>query len=276
MSYLDDYSARLMQLHWHTEPLLLITLLGIGWLYALAIGPLRTRIAKQEDLPLLPAIFFYSGLVVTYLAVGSPLDQIGEQFLFSAHMIQHMLLIYASTTLFIYGTPTWLIDWLLKPVFIRSIMRILSHPACGGLLFTFVYTAWHVPALYELALYDKRMHILEHWTMFSLGLIMLWPYITKSKLVPRHSFGVRMLAIFLLMVGQLPVFAFLTFAGEAIYPTYIWAPRIINLDPLNDQILGGIIMKVVNMGFSLTMLAITFYQWSSSENKLDSKEVLLN
>ena len=155
-------------------------------------------------------------------------------------------------------------------------MRLLSHPACGGLLFTFVYTVWHVPALYELALHDKRMHILEHWTMFSLGLIMLWPYLSKSCLVPRRSFGVRMLAIFLLMVGQLPVFAFLTFAGEAIYPTYIWAPRIINLDPLNDQILGGIIMKVINMGFSLTMLAITFYQWSSSENKLDSKEVLLN
>ena len=44
--------------------------------------------------------------------------------------------------------------------------------------------------------------------------------------------ALRMLAIFLLMVGQLPVFAFLTFAGEAIYPTYAWAPRIIDLDPL--------------------------------------------
>jgi len=78
-----------------------------------------------------------------------------------------------------------------------------------------------------------------------------------------------MLAIFLLMVGQLPVFAFLTFAGEAIYPTYAWAPRIIDLDPLNDQILGGIIMKVVNMGFSLTILAISFYFWAKSEEQDD-------
>ena len=101
--------------------------------------------------------------------------------------------------------------------------------------------------------------------MFSLGFIMLWPYLTNSRLVPRPGYGIRMLAIFLLMVGQLPVFAFLSFAGEAIYPTYIWAPRIINLDPLNDQILGGIIMKVVNMGFSLTILAISFYNWSKSE-----------
>jgi putative membrane protein len=180
-------------------------------------------------------------------------------------MLQHMLLIYTSTTLFIYGTPAWLIDYLLRPKPLRKIMGVLTHPACGGLLFTFVYTVWHVPALYETALQDKRIHILEHWTMFSLGCIMLWPYLTNSTLMPRPGYGIRMLAIFLLMVGQLPVFAFLSFAGEAIYPTYIWAPRIIDLDPLNDQILGGIIMKVVNMGFSLTILAISFYNWAKSE-----------
>ena len=131
-----------MQLHWHTEPFLLITLLGVGWLYALAIGPLRNRIVTGKNFPIRQCILFYSGLVVTYLAVGSPLDQLGEQFLFSAHMLQHMLLIYTSTTLFIYGTPAWLIDWLLKPKPLRKIMSALTHPACGGLLFTFVYTVW--------------------------------------------------------------------------------------------------------------------------------------
>lgn len=258
-----------MQLHWHTEPLLLITLLGIGWLYALAVGPFRYKISADAPFPLRQSILFYLGLIVTYLAVGSPLDQLGEQFLFSAHMTQHMLLIYCSSTLFIYGTPAWLVDWLLEPSIVCKPMRVLTHPACGGLLFTFVYTVWHVPTLYEAALQDKRIHILEHWTMFSLGLIMLWPYLTNSTLIPRKNYGIRMVAIFLLMVGQLPVFAFLTFAGEPIYPTYAWAPRIIDLDPLNDQILGGIIMKVVNMGFSLTILGITFYHWAKSEESDD-------
>ena len=258
-----------MQLHWHTEPLLLITLLMIGWLYALGVGPLRERIAPGTDFPRGQVILFYLGLTIVYLAVGSPLDQIGEQFLFCAHMTQHMLLIYFSPVLFIFGTPTWLIDWILKPEWLRKTMNLLTHPACGGLLFTFVYTAWHIPALYEAALHDKRIHVLEHWTMFSLGILMLWPYLTLSNRVPRRSYGIRMLAIFLLMVGQLPVFAFLTFAGEAIYPTYAWAPRIIDLDPLNDQILGGIIMKVVNMGFSLTILAISFYFWAKSEEQDD-------
>ncbi len=99
-----------MQLHWHTEPLLLITLLLVGWLYALGVGPLRERIAPGTLFPRRQAILFYLGLIIVYLAVGSPLDQIGEQFLFCAHLPQHMLLIYFSPVLFIFGTPAWLID----------------------------------------------------------------------------------------------------------------------------------------------------------------------
>lgn len=263
-----------MQLHWHTEPLLLITLLGVGWLYALAIGPLRGRIGTGETFPLARCLSFYLGLALVYLAVGSPLDQLGEQFLFCAHMAQHMLLIYFAPALFFVGVPTWLVDWMLQSERARTVMSLLTHPACGGLLFTFVYTVWHVPALYEAALQDKRIHILEHWTMFVLGALMLWPFLTNSTRVPKRSYPLRMVAIFLLMVGQLPVFAFLSFAGEAIYPTYAWAPRIIDLDPLNDQILGGIIMKVVNMGFSLTILGTCFYFWARSEANDDPAEAL--
>ena len=258
-----------MQLHWHTEPLLLITLLLVGWLYALGIGPLRRQIEPKAAFPTGKAILFYSGLIITYLAVGSPLDQIGEQFLFSAHMVQHILLIYGSPVLFITGTPTWLIDWLLKPEWIRKPIRALTYPVSGGLLFIFIFTLWHVPALYESALHDKRIHVLEHWTIFLPSILMLWPYLTTSKCIPHSGYGLQMIAIFLLMVGQLPVFAFLSFAGEALYPTYVWAPRIVALDPLSDQILGGIIMKVSNMIFSLTILGISFYSWARSEEQDD-------
>ena len=132
-----------MQLHWHTEPLLLITILASGWLYALGVGPLRRKIAPEAVFPAGHAILFYLGLAIIYLAVGSPIDQIGEQFLFSVHMVQHMLLIYFSPVLFIFGMPTWLIDWILKPAWLRKPMRILTHPICGGLLFIFIFTVWH-------------------------------------------------------------------------------------------------------------------------------------
>jgi putative membrane protein len=254
-----------MQLHWHTEPLLLLSILFVGWAYAIATGPMRSRIAPLEAFPIGASIRFYLGLLIIYIAVGSPLDSIAELFLFSAHMVQHMLLIYIAPTLLIYGMPAWLIDAFIERMKLGPLLRLLTNPACGGLLFTFVFTLWHIPGLYEVALIDKRVHIFEHFTMFSLGLLMLWPFMTLSKSVPRRSFPIRLITIFLLMVGQLPVFAFLTFAGEAIYPTYAWAPRIIDLDPLNDQILGGIIMKVINMAFSLTLLGLCFYHWAKNE-----------
>ena len=254
-----------MQLHWLTEPFLLLSILFVGWAYAIAAGPMRSRIAPEEAFPLGASIRFYLGLIIIYIAVGSPLDSIAELFLFSAHMVQHMLLIYVAPTLLIYGMPAWLIDALIKYLKLTPLLRLLTNPVCGGLLFTFVFTLWHIPTLYELALIDKRIHILEHFTVFTLGILMLWPFMTLSKLVPRRSFPIRLISIFLLMVGQLPVFAFLTFAGEAIYPTYAWAPRIIDLDPLNDQILGGIIMKVINMAFSLTLLGLCFYHWAKNE-----------
>ncbi|MGJ3242979.1 MAG: cytochrome c oxidase assembly protein [Opitutales bacterium] len=268
-----------MQLHWHTEPFLLLSILSMGWLYALAIWPFRERVRAAGQTPGDPAsgvlhryqpVCFYLGLLTVYLAVGSPLDQLGEQFLFSAHMVQHMMLIYLAPFLFYAGLPAWLLDALVTREPVRKGVRFLTHPVIGGGTFTVLYTAWHIPWLYEWALRDRTIHILEHACMFFPALLMLWPFCSTSRRVPAAPYGIRMLVIFILMVGQLPVFAFLSFSGEALYPTYVWAPRIVpGLDPLSDQILGGIIMKIVNMIVSLTLFGLAFYQWAIKDNRPD-------
>ena len=76
-----------------------------------------------------------------------------------------------------------------------------------------------------------------------------------------------MLYIFLLMVGQLPVFGFLTLSNEVLYPTYAFAPRIVELSPMQDQILGGIIMKITNMVISLSILGASFYSWYRADQR---------
>lgn len=248
-------------LHWHTEPLLLLLIIGSGWIYCLLAGPFRARIAPSEPFPIGKSISFFTGLLVTYLTVGSPLDQIGEDFLFSVHMIQHMLLVYVCPTLLLFGTPHWMADAALKNMALRRIWRLLTNPVFAGLLFTFLYTLWHIPGLYEAALRIKWVHILEHWCMFLPALWMWWPIMGPSRLVPPCNYGIRMIYIFVLMIGQLPVFAFLTLSETVLYPTYEFAARITDLSPLQDQILGGVIMKVSNMVVSLTVLALSFYFW---------------
>lgn len=254
-------------LHWHTEPLLLLVLIGSGWLYAMAVGPFREKIAPGERFSTWRATLFYTGLIAAYLTVGSPLDQWGEDFLFSAHMVQHMLLVYLVPPLLIRGLPTWLADWLLSPPAIRSVVKVLVNPFVAWLAFTFLYTVWHIPSLYELALQEKWAHVLEHWLIFIPGMMMWWPLISPSTRIPPINYGPRMLYLFLLMVGQLPVFGFLTLSEQVLYPTYEFAPRVTSLSPLQDQILGGLIMKVTNMGVSLGLLCWVFYAWYQSDNR---------
>src|SRR5690349_3014215 len=100
--------------HWHNEPWLIGGLVLIGWLWAILAGPWRQRLAPGAPFPRGHAIRFYLALLVFYLAVGSPLDQIGERFLFSAHMLQHQLLIYPAAILFLLGLPTWMVDFALR------------------------------------------------------------------------------------------------------------------------------------------------------------------
>jgi putative membrane protein len=84
--------------------------------------------------------------------------------------------------------------------------------------------------------------------------------------LPALRDGPRVLFLFLLMIGMTPVFAFLTLSDVALYETYIWAPRIIPaLDPLNDQILGGLIMKTLTLVVSLALMSLTFYRWSERD-----------
>jgi len=263
-----------MQLHWHTEPFLLIALLAISWIYTLFTVPFRRRWDPLLAVSNLRnrAIAFHSGVIIAYLAVGSPLDQLGEDYLFFMHMIQHMLLVYVIPVLFYLGLPRELVDYVLRHRIFRSVFKVAVHPVVAGLCFNLVYTIWHIPLLYELALHNKPVHILEHATMFGFAFLMWWPILSPSKqYLPRSSYGVLILYAFLLMVAQLPVFAFLSFANVAIYDTYIWAPRIIpGLDALNDQVLGGIIMKVFNMIVSLSIISTCFYKWAVKDDEMSA------
>ena len=258
-----------MQLHWHTEPFLLLSLLACSWIYTLLTGPFRKNWLRREDTHrILRACAFHSGILLIYVAVGSPIDQLAEDYLFFVHMIQHMMLVYMIPPLLFLGVSSDLSDYLLRKLSLKPYLSFFCHPVVAGLFFSIVYTVWHIPLLYEAALYSKPIHILEHATMFLTAAFMWWPFLSpKESVIKKPSYGIRILYAFLLMVAQLPVFAFLSFSNVPIYETYIWAPRIIpGLDPLNDQILGGIIMKVTNMGVSLLLISVCFYRWYRSEN----------
>lgn len=253
--------------HWHTEPALLIGILAAVWAYLVLVGPLRSSISKDAAFPRTEAWFFLAAVIIFYLAVGSPLDAMGEGFLFSAHMVQHNLLMYVVAPLTVVAIPRWLTDAPLeKSVWFGRFFNTLVHPLFAGFLFTFTFCVWHFPVLYESALHNKVMHMIEHLTMYGSSVLVFWPVLSRSSLAPARPWGLQMLYIFLLMVAQIPLFGILTFSTEVLYPTYDLAPRISSLDPMSDQVLGGLLMKVANMIISLTLIGRAFYRWNQEQS----------
>lgn len=256
----------MLPLHWHTEPLLILTVVAASWAHAMACGPLRGRLAPGAPYPVGAAVRFHLGVLAAYLAVGSPLDQVGEAYLFSAHMLQHMLLIYVAAPLVVSGLPPELIDpWLARSPGVRAVLRRLTHPLAAATLFTLLFSCWHFPELYEWALRDRAVHVIEHWTIFLPALLLVWPLVSRSRELPRLGYGASLLYAVALMVADLPLWAALIFGDQPVYDTYRLAPRITGLDPLQDQVLGAAIMKGFNEVFSLWHMGVAFVLWYRAE-----------
>lgn len=253
--------------HWHNEPFLIGGLILLGWLYAVVTGPLRQRMGGGETYPRGKAIRFYSALVIFYLAVGSPLDQIGERFLLSAHMIQHQLLIYAAAGLFLTGLPSWAV----APITDRraiSFWRFLFHPLTCAILYSVILSIWHAPALYDWALRDKNVHVLEHVMFFGSALFYWWPVLSPSERHPPASYGTQMIYLLAVVIAMTPVFAFIAFSDNVLYPTYEYAPRLVaGLTPADDQLLGAAIMKGGSLAVTFGALAVAFYRWHAASER---------
>lgn len=248
--------------HWHNEPYLIGGLILTGWLYALATGPLRERLAPGQSYDRWRAISFYGSLLLFYLAVGSPLDQIGERFLFSAHMAQHTLLIYPVAVLWIAGLPPWMVDVYATRGPGRQLAGFMLRPMVCALSYIIVQSAWHVPDLYDLALRDRLVHVLEHVMFFGTALMFWWPVMNPSTVWPPLKHGSRMIYLILVGVGLTPLFAYITFSPDVLYPTYEFAPRLIpNFSPAQDQLLAGAIMKLGSVTVTFIALAVVFYRW---------------
>jgi putative membrane protein len=254
--------------HWHNEPYLVGGLILVGWLYAVFTGPLRGWLAPGEPYPRRQAVKFFASLAIFYLSVGSPFDQIGERFLLSAHMVQHQLLMYPAAVLFLLGVPGWLIRPVAAVRGLRGPLRFLTHPVITGSLYVVIYSAWHLPALYDWALQDRLVHIVEHLMFFGVALLYWWPLLSPSREFPPISHPGQMLYVVVVAIGMTPVFAFITFSNGILYPTYEYAPRIISgFSAADDQILAGALMKIVGMAVAMIAFGVSFYRWYQASDE---------
>ncbi len=242
-------------------------ILGISVIYALAVGPGRRYLDPDQPFERKRAGLFSLGVLFLILAVASPLDHIGETYLFSAHMLQHVILMFVIPPFFIWGTPVWLSDFLFRTEGLGRVLKVLVHPIVAGVIYNAALILWHLPAFYELALRDPLVHLLEHIIFVAASTAMFWVVLGRRSDKKEMHNGLKLLYVLGVNIGQLPLFGVLTFATHPLYPTYAAAPRYFeDLGPLDDQILGGVIMKVFAGLYMLAWLSVYFYRWYKSES----------
>lgn len=231
----------------------------------LGVGPLRRRFGWAQSVGRGQVAVFLVGVLVIFVAVLSPLHELGDNYLFSAHMVQHLLLTLVVPPLLLLGTPPWLIRPLLTGSRVLSVARFLTLPVVAFVLFNTVFVFWHVPVLYDLALREQGIHILEHLTFLTAGVIMWWPILSPLPELPRPPYLVQMLYLFVQPTVPSILGALITFSGSVLYEWYSEAPRVWEISAHTDQQVGGVIMWVPGGLAFLVTLIVVFLIWAGQE-----------
>lgn len=250
---------------WAFEPGVVFALLALTVGYVVGLVRLRPRTLWDEYVVTPREIIsFASGVALLVVALISPLDTLSDT-LFTAHMIQHMLLMYLAPPLLLLGTPSWLLRRALDLPGVEKILRFVTRPIAAIVIFNLVLVFWHMPLTWDAALVDKSVHGLEHLGFFGAGVVAWWPVFSPLPEIPRLSYPGQMLYLFVQSLVPAIVGAFLTFSGGVIYPVYAETTKPWGLTPLVDQQIAGLEMKLLGTLLLWVLVTVRFFQWFGHE-----------
>jgi putative membrane protein len=257
------------RLSWTTFTVHWSTVIGLGALGAL-YGVSRARRGTPQPGARKHAALFISALVLMFLSLNGWLHDLSDSYLFSAHMVQHLLLAMGVAPLLVMGTPGWMIRPALRVPAIAWLGRKLSNPITCFAIFNVVLIGWHLPPLYNAALEYHPLHIVEHLILLVASVIMWWPILSPLPELPRLSYPAQMLYLFLMTIPMSLVSVSIAYASSVLYPFYASAPRVVHLSPMEDQMLGGLIMWVPGGLYFFAVISVIFYRWQQAGG-LDSQ-----
>lgn len=217
---------------------------------------------------------FAAALLVLGVALNGPLHNLSDYYLFSAHMVQHLVLMLLFPPLLLYGTPAWVVRPLVRPDWVRRVATAITRPLPAAAIFTAPTALWHFPVFYEAALRNHNLHILQHLVFLVTAVLMWWPILSPMPELPRLSYPGQMLYLFLLGIPMSVMGALITLAGDALYPFYTTAPRVWGLAPLVDQQIGGLIMWVPGGLTFWVVMTVVWFRWSRREETGDAERAV--
>jgi len=230
----------------------------------------RLRIVFAHQFPFWRLAAFFAGVAAVWIAIGSPLEALDDASL-TVHMVQHLLLSAVAPPLILLGAPELpllrglpqsvarkAVSPFLRLPLVRRLGPLISNPAICWLVATLALVGWHIPSLFELALRWDWLHKLEHASFLGAGLMFWLPVVQPWPSTPKWP---RWAIPLYLLCATMPcdvLSGFLTFCDRVIYPSYVSAPRLFSLSPLEDQQCAAALMWVsVTLIFLVPAVLVT-------------------
>ena len=261
---------------WGAPPLEMAMLILMTLWYCLGVRALWQRAGRGRGVSRLQVVGFISGTGVMWLALASPIDAMSEA-LFSAHMVQHLLLLVVAAPLMVIGAPIlpfmWAMPigarkgvgkWRRRNSWVRATVHRLTSPSVVFALQSVALWLWHLPAMYQLALRNPAVHAIEHLS-FVITASMFWWVLAQPVGRRRVNVGGGLLMIGGTLAQGAALGALLTFSKTAWYPAHTNGALLWGMTALGDQQLAGLIMWVPAGLAYLGAAAVLFVRWMNAD-----------
>jgi putative membrane protein len=231
------------------------------------------------------AAIFGAGYGALLVALVSPLHTVGED-LFSAHMVQHLLLTHMAAPLLLAANAMpvllWALPerdratvgrWVSHERLIRAPLKFVTYPAVAWCLYLATQWLWHQPAAYQWALTNHWVHYAEHLTFFGAAIAFWWPVVGAAPLGSLLSYPARILYTFLAWIPNSILGAGIALSPSVLYSHYVERARLMGVDAQSDQVLAGLIMWIPGdllfLGILLLLLVAFLRQEERAAERID-------
>ena len=253
----------------HPEVWLLIGgIVALGFYATRSIGPL----VVPEGQPIVTTAqkrFFAVGVILLWIAADYPMHDIAEEYLYSVHMFQHLLITFIAPPLLLLAMPEWLARLLILDGGITSrVLRVLTKPVVAGVIFNLFQILTHWGTVVNTSAENGPFHYMIHLCIFFAALLMWFPVLGPLKEL-HLSEPAKLMYLFLMSIVPTVPAGWLTFAEGVVYEAYDKDTNLWGLNPTNDQQLAGAIMKVVGGFYLWGMIAIRFFRYTAGLRAAD-------
>ncbi len=202
---------------------------------------------------------FAGAMALLFAASTWPIHQIGENYLYSVHMLQHMMLSYFMPPLVLLATPTWLMRILVGTGRMYRVVKFMTKPVVAAVVFNLAVMVTHIPPVVNASVQSGPLHYSLH-TLLVLTALLMWMPVVGPFHELRISDATKPIYLFLQSVVPTVPAGWLTFAEGVVYKHYDQPVRVWNLTPTDDQQLAGAIMKIGGSIFLWSLVVFYFFK----------------